>query len=254
MIYTCYEMVRDCRAGLPAGWTFFAANYVPVVQKVLAHYAPDGPALLDPALSAIRTGLFSSLEPAPERSFVAALRQYGHAQLPAPAPEIPIDLESVAAALQPLTVLEKQAAWIETMRYGPSETAAMLRVAPETVSRIRERAGDLIRQHTDAWRRGLLTDNGLALGRAAAAAEGKDCLAAKTFLDIIDGRMTWRGRDELERHAGACWHCIDHFCRMLEVIEVMRGIQPLAEAEAAPLRQLLGTAEDKRPGWKRFFG
>ena len=58
----------------------------------------------------------------------------------------------------------------------------------------------------------------------------------------------------MERHVNACWHCVDHFCRMAEVIEMLRGMQPLEEAEAAPLRRLLGVEAPKQPGWKRLFG
>ena len=120
-------------------------------------------------------------------------------------------------------MLEKQAAWVETMGYSPAETGVMLRVAPETVEKVRDRAAELVRQKVDAWRRNLLAENGPELGRAAAASAGKDCLTVKTFLDIIDGRMTWRGREELERHVTGCWHCIDHFCRMVEVVELCVG-------------------------------
>ena len=41
MIYTCYEMVRDCRADLPEGWTHFISYYIPVSRRILAQYAPE---------------------------------------------------------------------------------------------------------------------------------------------------------------------------------------------------------------------
>ena len=42
MIYTSYEMIQDCRAGKPAGWSYFLANYKPVVERLAAHYGlPD---------------------------------------------------------------------------------------------------------------------------------------------------------------------------------------------------------------------
>ena len=44
MIYTCYEMVRDCRAGRAEGWRYFVASYVPVIRKLLAHYQAGGAA------------------------------------------------------------------------------------------------------------------------------------------------------------------------------------------------------------------
>src|ERR1017187_6211173 len=121
MIYTCYEMVRDCRGRRPEGWTHFISHYVPVIRKALAHYAPEragDAALLEHILAVIRKpecAIFRSAEPPEERWFVAQLRQLMVAELAAPAAEIPLDLEILTAALEPLTMTEKQAAWFETM-------------------------------------------------------------------------------------------------------------------------------------------
>jgi hypothetical protein len=256
MIYTCYEMIRDCRAGRPEGWSYFVANYVPAVRKLLAHYAGGSAsqAVLERVLVAARqpeSSLFQSLEPAPERWFVAQLRQRVMAELAGPPAEIPLDLETVAAALEPLTLVEKQAMWLETMRYSPAQTGVLLRMAPATVEKIRVRGADLIRGKVDAWSHTLLAENGAALGRAAAAAAGNECLPPKTFFDLLDGRTTWSGRDRMERHSIGCWHCIDHFCRLVEVVELLRGNQPLAESEAEPFRRLLGVPASQRPWWKR---
>src|ERR1035438_6828536 len=102
MIYTCYEMIRDCRAGRAQGWRHFIASYVPVIRKLLAHYqagTAGEPALLERVLMAVRkpeSSLFESIEPAPERWFVAQLRQLVIAELPATAPAIDLDLRSEA--------------------------------------------------------------------------------------------------------------------------------------------------------------
>jgi len=255
MIYTCFDMIRDCRADRAEGWSYFVANYVPAARALLEHYG--GAALLERVLVALRrpeSSLFASLDPSPERSFLAELRQHVLAELDAPPPAITLELEAVAAALEPLTVTEKQAAWLETMRYSHADSAAMLRMAPETVGKVRDRAAELLRGKVDAWNRDLLAANGLALGRAAAAAAGKDCLPARAFLDVLDGRATWRDREEMERHVNRCWHCIDHFCRVAEVNELRRRSQPLADAEAEPFRKLLGVPEAKRSAWKRWLG
>jgi hypothetical protein len=260
MIYTCYEMVRDCRADLPEGWAHFILHYVPVVHKALAHYAPEraGDArLLDEILLSVRkpeSFLFHSTEPPEERWFVGQLRQVVVAELGLPAAEIEIDLETLTAALEPLTMTEKQAAWFETMHYPPAQTGPMLRVSPETVEKVRDRAAELIRGKVDAWRRTLLAENGPALGREAAACAVPDCLPTKAFLDVVDGRTTWRGREMMDQHLRSCWHCVYHYCRMLEVVHLLRGSQPLSEAEGEPFRALLGVASPKRSGWKRFMG
>src|SRR5690348_12444636 len=121
MIYTCYEMIQDCRAGKPEGWSYLIANYVPLIRKLLAHYQGNhDQAALERVLHATaqpQSSLFLSADPAPERWFIAELRQKVLAELPEPKPEIELDLDTVAAALEPLTIVEKQAAWIETMDY-----------------------------------------------------------------------------------------------------------------------------------------
>jgi hypothetical protein len=259
MIYTCYEMIRDCRADRAEGWRHFIATYVPVMRKLLAHYrtgSTDEAAVLERVLASVRqpeAGIFQSMEPSPERWFVAQLRQKVMAETAVPAPATELELETVAAALEPLTLMEKQAMWLETMRYSHAETGVLLRMAPATVEKIRAKGADLIRGKVDSWSRSLLAENGPALGRAAAAAGGEECLPPKPFLDLLDGRTTWGGRSRLEQHVTRCWHCIDHFCRLVEVVEVLRGNQPLPDAEAEPFHKLLGVEAKKQPVWKRLL-
>jgi hypothetical protein len=248
MVYTAYEMIRDCRENRPEGWRYFIAHYVPVLRKLLAHYGAADAVAVE-RIAADRN-LFSTMEPAAERPFVAELRQRALAGVPAP---WHLGIEEVAAALEPLTMLEKQATWIETMRYTAAETGAMLRMSPATVGKIRDRAAELLRGHLSSWSRTMLADGGVALGREAAAARTKECPSGKVFLDVVDGRATWQGREEVERHVASCWHCIDHFCRMAEVIELLRGVQPLSAEESAPFLRRLGT-EEKRTGWRGILG
>jgi hypothetical protein len=264
MIYTCYEMIRDCRADKPEGWSYFLTQYVPVIRGLVTHYFPDragDPALVERVLAALRqpqSSLFESLDPAPERAFVAGLRQRVLAAVEADragnAPEVPIDLEVLGPALEPLTLTEKQVVWFETMGYSAADAARMLRMSPQTADKIGSRAGELVRGSVDAWSRTLLTENGASLGREAAGLRTKDCLPAKAFLDSIDGRTNWRGREEMERHVRTCWHCLDHFCRLLEVVDVLRASQPLAEAELQSYQRLLGIQAPKRSLWKKLAG
>ena len=261
MIYTCYEMIRDCGAGRPEGWSYFLTQYVPVIRGLLAHYYPEREgdrALVERVLVRLRqpgSSLFQSLEPEPERAFVAGLRQHVlravEADRASAAPEVAIEIEALGAALEPFTLTEKQVAWFETMRYSEADTGRMLRMSPETAEKIRARAAELVRGGVDAWRSTLLADNGPLLGQAAGALSTKDCVGAKAFFDVIDGRATWRGREEMERHVKGCWHCLDHYCRLLEVVDALRASKPLPEAEAEGYRRLLGIEVPKRSFWKR---
>lgn len=262
MVYTCYEMIGDCRAGRAQGWTYFLGHYVPLIRRFLEHYFPEcegDAALIERILAALHAGGFlRSLEPAPERAFVSELRQevlrLAEADRAGAVPDIRLDLEALSAALEPLTLTEKLAVWLETMRYHGADTGRMLRMSSQTAEKIRSRGAELIRAAVDSWSRDLLAANGAQLGRAAAALDTKDCLPAKAFFDVIDGRTTWRGREEMERHVRDCWHCLDHFCRLLEVVDVLRGAQPLGAADVERYQRLLGIQPPKRRFWQRAPG
>jgi hypothetical protein len=57
----------------------------------------------------------------------------------------------------------------------------------------------------------------------------------------------------MQRHVTTCWHCIDHFCRMAEVVELLRRVEPLSEAETQRFRKALGITVPKQPVWKRWM-
>jgi len=263
MVYTCFDMIRDCQADRPAGWSYFITNYVPAIRKLVQHYRPEKGGSIDDVLAAIRNpgtkgaNLFASVTPAPEREFLSELRQRVlellDASSPVAAPEVAIGLETLTAALEPLSFLEKQAVWLETMRYASAEAGTLLRSGAAAVEKMRENAAGRIRAQVDHWRLTLLAENGRQLGREAQAVTAA-CLPAKAFLDLLDGRTTWRGREDMERHVRGCWHCIDHYCRLLEAAEWVRRAQPLSEREAEPFRKLLSIEAEKRAGWKRLFG
>lgn len=256
MIYTSYEMIRDCRLNLATGWRYFTRQYVPVLRKILTHYTGTQENLQSvlASLGKADSVLFQRLEPVPERPFVAELRQSAVSEVPLPAAGLPLSLEQVSTALEPFTIVEKQVVWLEGMHYTPTAAGEMLRMSAATVEKIRGRAAERVRAHVDGWNTTLLAENGFGLGREAAAAGGKECLPAKTFLDVIDGRASWHGREDMERHLSGCWHCIDYFCRLHEVVELLRGIRLLTEEEAAPFDTLLGLKPEERSGWRRLFG
>jgi len=256
MIYTCYEMMQDCRAGKPEGWTYFLKQYVPLIRRFVAHYFPGRAA--DPVITELckpASGLFQSREPAPERAFVADLRQYvlnaAQADQSSLQPETTIDTDTLTVALEPLTLTEKLVIWFETMRYADDDTGRILRMSPATARKIRDRGADLIRGHADSWSHTLLADNGLSLGHAATATASDACPASKVFLDVIDGRATWQGREHMSRHVSGCWHCLDHYCRLLEVVDSLRAVQPLDEAEVGSYQHVLGIQPRQRSLWRR---
>lgn len=263
-VYTCYDMMADCRANKREGWSFFITQYLPLCRELLAHYFPERAAdtqlLGRVAVATCRpeSGLFADRGLALEREFVGDLRQHvlaaAEADRAGEPPPSPLDLDTLTAALEGFTPVERQAAWMATMRYGAADSARILRMEPKTAEAVRERATDAVRQRVDRWSRDILEANGALLGRAAAAGKTDSCLPGRAFLDLLDGKMTWRRRQDMDFHLNTCWHCVDHLCRLREVDELLRLNKPLPLEEAPPYLALLGIAsEDKKPLWKRMF-
>lgn len=258
-------MIRDCRGNNPEGWRYLVTHYVPVIRYLLAQYYDARSAdtkLIERVLRKLRDAgspLFAAPGPGTEREFVAALRQkvletveLDKASAKA---DLPLDLETMTTALEPLTATEKQMLWFQSMAYTPESTAKLMNLEPSTIQKVRERSDELLRGNMDRWKQGLIAANGLALGLDAAAASTKDCLPAKAYLDTIDGRITWSRKQDYEFHVARCWHCVDHFSRIREADFALRVSKPLKDEESVPFFELLGVTEEKKkvPVWKKLF-
>jgi hypothetical protein len=236
-------MMQDCRADKAEGWSYFLIHYIPVIQTLITRYFPErghDTQLLDRVLVSLRntnSSLFHSLDPAPERHFVAELRQRVVAELAAECAAIGIE---ALTALEPLTTTAKQVVWLQTMHYGKHDIGTMLRMSPATVEKISAQAAELA--------------SNPRLCTSVSQFKSEQCVSAKALLDVIDGRSTWSTRDELERHIQSCWYCIDHFCRLREVCFLLSRATPLSEQEAERFKSMLGlVATDKRSLWKRML-
>ncbi len=66
--------------------------------------------------------------------------------------------------------------------------------------------------------------------------------------------ITWRDREELDRHLAGCWHCVDQFCRFRETLFLSRRAHPLPEREAEAYLRVLGIEVRAPSRWKRLLG
>jgi len=257
-VYTCFDMIRDCREGKAAGWNYFAKNFIAPLRMLLRHYAgtADHEQLLSRLLQELRSTadrLFARLSPMPERQFFMLLRPRVLAVTKRGEPESdPLDLETLTAALQDYSPVERQITWLETMEYGVPETAALMRVSVETVERLRRRTGELLRARLDRWSENLLRDSGRALGEEAAARAPEKPLQFRDLTDLIDGRITWQARLEVEHRLFESWHEVDHLCRLREADAAITASKPLEDAEVSRYRALLGGAPERIGFWRRL--
>ncbi|MDW8353162.1 MAG: hypothetical protein RMK57_01415 [Bryobacterales bacterium] len=245
-LYTCYDMIRDCAANRPEGWRFFVTEYAPILRTLLEHYRPEAaaewPAKAPEMLRRFDAAFFAACGPRSERDFLLSLRQQLLAWLEPHDASDPRVWDAFSHALAPLTLTEKQVVWFEVMGYGKDDSAAMMRMHPDGVERIRRKAAEALAQHG-----GVVDRDCLRSSVAALPADG--CCEAKDFFDWLDGRITWYRRDDLERHATHCWRCVDLFCRVREVLRLAQRRKPLSAGEARPLLAALGIPESAPRSW-----
>ena len=243
-VYTSFDMIEDCRRNRPEGWTYFVRHYAAAALAFARRYRPEragDPVALVAGLARADSPLFAA--GLPERDFVAELRQRVLEGEPAEW-TLAFDFAEFARRLEPFTVIEKQAVWLETMRYDVAAAGAMLKMLPESVERVRSKAAELV---------GPLAGHACAFARATAAVRTEKCPPSAALLDYIDGRLTWTAREEVEGHVNSCWHSVDHLCRLREAAELLRSTAPLSDAECAPYLEALGITAARRPLWKRLI-
>jgi hypothetical protein len=247
-VYTSYDCVVDCQANKPEGWHYLAQRMAPVLRYMAKHYGGDD-STVDRLLAG--EGRLEGYQPAPERAILLRLRdrlvalcgwQGGTAG--------GLDLPAMDAALQPLTVIERQLIWYETMRYRTQDAALFLHVSEQTAAKAQARAHELLRAALDDWQATILSDNGGALIAAARATAPAEPVSTKTYLDLIDGRLTWRDRSEVDFKLAASWYEVDHLCRVREVDEAVRQSQQLTDEETYEYLSRLGLpARKPKKSW-----
>jgi len=254
-IYTCLDMIVDCREGKPAGWRHFARTFAAPLRRVLAHYG-GGEEHLFQLIERLRNAAASPLAgmpPMTEREFLDALRPLVlELTSPAPAPQPAPDLALVQEALAPLTAVERQIAWFESFGYPPAEAARIMRISPETAVKLRARTDDLLRSKLDDWAVGLLATHGRALGAEVEQQRPETPLTYRDFFDVMDGRNSWRHRTMFERTLEESWFEVHRACRIREADDALGKSRPLDDASARPILDRLGIPPESKSFWQRL--
>jgi hypothetical protein len=251
-VYTCYDMVADCKADKAAGWTHLVRQFVPPLRWMVTRYG-GGEAELGLLLASLRP-FPDEVPPTAEREFLVNVRSRAVEAAGWRGGESgTLELERFTAALAELTVLERQLVWFETMGYNSADAARLCRTAEDTAAKARARALEMLRSALDSWSHTIIADNAGSLARAARTALPDEPVPFRSYLDIIDGRMTWSNRVGVDRSVQASWFEVDHFCRVREADAAMRDSPPLDDVAAAPYFAMFGVAPPKPSLWKRML-
>ncbi|MCC7234029.1 MAG: hypothetical protein IT163_01920 [Bryobacterales bacterium] len=253
-IYTCFDMIADCRQGKPEGWRHFVRTFLPPVRRIVAHYGGGEEQVMHlvERLRETKSSPLHGMQPMTEREFLDSLRPLVVELTRTHVPEAAPGLDLVQEALAPLTAVERQTAWLETFGYPAREAARIMRMAPETAVKLRERTGALLRAKLDDWSVKMLARHGHALGEEVERQPPAEPLGYRDFFDVIDGRNTWQHRSTFERTLEESWFEVHRACRIREADDALDKAKPLDEAAMRPVLEYLRIPEGKKGFWKRL--
>lgn len=267
-VFSFHSMQRACRADEPAAWLHFLNSYAPLARQLLRHYFPEQEqrALLAQVFREARAEqarLWRSFAGTGEKEFALHFRGFlmeqGRAARGA-SPGTPLTPENFWAVLGEFPPLQREMLTLAFHRYSPEELSTFLKFEPETiVAAVSQARGKLAAQLGPAAGRDLERRDHDALFAALEKQGGDKCVPVKTYVRFVDGQLTWREREDVERHLENCLSCLNRFAEFREVTHFFHVLPPADGAVVAELAVALGLPvqeppKKKLPWWLRLLG
>jgi hypothetical protein len=243
-IRTVFLMKEECARGERQGWYEFVRDYSPLAKTLLRQYFPTlAPEIGAQVLAVLQRARanhnewFRKLTFSNEREFLMAFRQlvfqYGREAARVPVPQLSLD--QVREIMKDLPVTERQMLWLFIKGYTAPQIARMMRDAEATASEVKRIADERLKQLLPATTPDAFSISARVLMEEAEKAKSEQCVALKTFNNILNGQISWRERELAEEHIRDCFNCLDRFTAFQEMIRLRQDAQPLAESEIEPI-------------------
>jgi hypothetical protein len=250
-------MREDCARGERQGWYEFVRDYGPLAKTVLQQYFPTLAPEMEAHIQAIfqraranQNEWFQNLSFTNEREFLMAFRQlvfqYGREAARVPVPQLSLD--QVREIMKDLPVTEREMLWLFIKGYTAPQIARMMRDAEHTADQVKRTADERLKELLPATTPDAFSISARVLMEEAEKANSEQCVALKTFNNILNGQITWRERELAEEHIRDCFNCLDRFTAFQEMIRLRQDAQPLAEAEIEPILEELHLPPAKSKG------
>jgi hypothetical protein len=255
-IRTIFVIAQECSRGERQGWHDLVRQYGGVTRRLLVHYFPPlQPEIDHHVLGVFQRGRshdnqwFRQLSFANEREFAMAFREllfvYGREAARLPVPQL--TLEQVRDIMQDLPVLEREMLWLFIKGYDAAEVATTILNAEATAQSTKQLADQRLAQVLPGTSPDAFNISARVLIEAAEKARTPECLALKTFNNLVNGQISWRERELAEEHIKNCFYCLDRFTSFREMIRMLNETAPLPDAavEAVLARLELPAAKSR---------
>jgi hypothetical protein len=256
-IRTVFLMKEDCARGERQGWHEFVRDYGPLAKTLLQQYFPTLAPEMEAHIQAIfqraranQNEWFQNLSFTNEREFLMAFRQlvfqYGREAARVPVPQLSLD--QVREIMKDLPVTEREMLWLFIKGYTAPQIARMMRDAEHTADQVKRTADERLKELLPATTPDAFSISARVLMEEAEKANSEQCVALKTFNNILNGQITWRERELAEEHIRDCFNCLDRFTAFQEMIRLRKDTKPLDEEEVQPILEELHLPPAKGKG------
>ncbi|HKU19492.1 MAG TPA: hypothetical protein VJQ50_00660, partial [Terriglobales bacterium] len=228
-IRTVFLMKEDCARGERQGWHEFVRDYAPLTRTLLQQYFPTMAPEMDTHIAAVlqraranQNEWFRHVSFSNEREFLMAFRQlvfaYGREAARVPVPQLSLD--QVREIMKDLPVTERQMLWLFIKGYSAQQIARMMRDAENTAAEVKRISDERLKQLLPATAPDAFSISARVLMEEAEKAGSEQCVALKTFNNILNGQISWRERELAEEHIRDCFNCLDCFTGFQEMIRL----------------------------------
>jgi hypothetical protein len=267
-----HKVLPACEEGSVEAWQAFLGDYSPAIYELFRVYLPltreEQDQFWRAALVALTGSNFERLrgfEHQAEREFLVDLRAFVldraltqldpsmDATLP-PQPTV----ETLAELLKGLPLLHQEIVFLTLAGYSHASLEKLLRITPtvaqQGLERLKTQYAPLLSRSED---RCLWPAGWTGLTRSLRAAQQENCASLRQLIRILDGQVSWYDKSPVEEHRSACFHCLELWTSLLEVVHWKRQARPWAPAQFEPFLACLplrAGPKSRRSVFARLFG
>ena len=248
-VITFHKMLVGCIQNEFKFWQFFISVYGALTQHLIErHFASlkdKTENLLQEIFESIAQNHNSFLKDfsgSSEREFLIYFRERVFATarkyLSGEESQGELEIGALNKLFQDFPLAHQEVAWLVMKAYKDEEINKILRVP---LSLVQTGRSEVLKRHAQMF--GRHDANLFRLKNSAIlqieSQGGPNCPAINIVSDILDGRIPWRDKTNIENHLAQCRYCLDRETALKEAIFYLRGLAPLPEAVTEGLLKAL---------------
>jgi len=248
-VITFHKMLSGCVRGEHRFWEFFVSTYGSLAQHLVKQHFPNATSqlaeingeLLD-SISENDRAFFREFSGSDERDFLIYFEQkvFAIARSHSTEQKSPgeFDFETLERLFEKVPLAYQEVAWLAMNGYQQDPTNKIIRVP---LALVQNAEAEVLKQWREILSREISTFPLLQddLRQQVEGQKGVNCPAIKVFSDLMDGRIVWREKQQVENHVSECLYCLDRETSVKETLFHLRFLEPLpAESVQSVLRQL----------------